>query len=89
MNHFHYQPDAYEDDPDAVGYEDGDYEQDYHSDDRWAKEGIGIKSFLRKISENCFGENKMENPAETFIQSNPANVAAISLHTENNKFIFL
>ncbi|XP_047235378.1 serine/arginine repetitive matrix protein 3 isoform X2 [Girardinichthys multiradiatus] len=32
VNHFHYQPDEYEEDPEAVGYEDGDYEQDYHSD---------------------------------------------------------
>ncbi|XP_067350552.1 serine/arginine repetitive matrix protein 3 isoform X2 [Channa argus] len=33
-NHLHYQPDEYEDDPALVGYEDGDYEHDYHSDNR-------------------------------------------------------
>lgn len=30
----HYQPDEYGEDSDLVGYEDGDYDQDYHSDNR-------------------------------------------------------
>lgn len=34
VNHLHYQPDEYEEDPELVGYEDGDYEHDYHSDSR-------------------------------------------------------
>ncbi|XP_032431908.1 serine/arginine repetitive matrix protein 3 isoform X3 [Xiphophorus hellerii] len=44
VNHFHYQADAYEDDPDAVGYEDGDYEQDYHSDDRMKRKSTSSPS---------------------------------------------
>ena len=33
VNHLQYQPE-YEEDPGLVAYEDGDYEQDYHSDNR-------------------------------------------------------
>lgn len=34
VNHLHYQPDEYGEDPELVGYEDGDYDHDYHSDHR-------------------------------------------------------
>ncbi|XP_028451239.1 serine/arginine repetitive matrix protein 3 isoform X2 [Perca flavescens] len=34
VNHLHYQPDGYEENPELVGYEDGDYDHDYHSDNR-------------------------------------------------------
>ncbi|KAI3373447.1 hypothetical protein L3Q82_022054 [Scortum barcoo] len=34
VNHLHYQPDEYEEDSELVGYEDGDYGHDYHSDNR-------------------------------------------------------
>lgn len=34
VNHLHYQPEEYEEDPALVAYEDGDYEHDYHSDNR-------------------------------------------------------
>lgn len=34
VNHLHYPPDAYEENPEVVGYEDGDYGHDYHSDNR-------------------------------------------------------
>lgn len=34
VNHVHYQPDEYGEDSDLLGYEDGDYDQNYHSDNR-------------------------------------------------------
>ncbi|XP_042355440.1 serine/arginine repetitive matrix protein 3 [Plectropomus leopardus] len=34
VNHLHYQPDGYEEDPELVAYEDGGYDHDYHSDNR-------------------------------------------------------
>lgn len=34
VNHLHYQPHEYEEDPELVGYEDADYDNDYHSDSR-------------------------------------------------------
>ncbi len=35
VNHLHYQPDEYGEDSELVGYEDGDYDHDYHSDNRY------------------------------------------------------
>lgn len=34
VNHLHYQPDDYGEDPDMVDYEDGDYDHDRHSENR-------------------------------------------------------
>lgn len=34
VNHVHYQHDEYREDSDLVGYGDGEYDQDYHSDNR-------------------------------------------------------
>lgn len=34
VNHLHYYPDEYEEDPELVGYEGADYDHDYHSDNR-------------------------------------------------------
>lgn len=34
VNHVHYQPDEYGEDSDLLGYEDGDYDQNYHRDNR-------------------------------------------------------
>lgn len=34
VNHVHYQPEEYGQDSDMAGYEDGDYDHDYHSDSR-------------------------------------------------------
>lgn len=34
VNHVHYQPDEYGEDSDLLGYEDGDYDQNDHSDNR-------------------------------------------------------
>ncbi|CAB1427038.1 unnamed protein product [Pleuronectes platessa] len=34
VNHLHYQPDEYEEDPQLAGYEDGDNDHEYHSDSR-------------------------------------------------------
>nr|XP_019940962.1 PREDICTED: serine/arginine repetitive matrix protein 3 isoform X2 [Paralichthys olivaceus] len=34
VNHLHYQPDEYEEDPELAGYEDGDNDRDCHSDSR-------------------------------------------------------
>lgn len=34
VNHLHYQPHEYEEDPELVGYEDADYGHDYDSDSR-------------------------------------------------------
>nr|XP_020468032.1 serine/arginine repetitive matrix protein 3-like [Monopterus albus] len=34
VSHLHYQPEAYEEDLELVSYEDGDYDQDYHRDNR-------------------------------------------------------
>ncbi|XP_076745060.1 uncharacterized protein srrm3 isoform X2 [Maylandia zebra] len=34
VNHLHYPPDGYEEDPEVIGYEDGDYGHDYHGDNR-------------------------------------------------------
>lgn len=34
VNHVHYQPDEYGEDSDLLAYEDGDYDQNYHSDNR-------------------------------------------------------
>ncbi|XP_035989926.1 serine/arginine repetitive matrix protein 3 isoform X2 [Fundulus heteroclitus] len=44
VNHFHYQPDDYEEDPEAVGYQDGDYEQDYHCDNRTKRKSTSSPS---------------------------------------------
>lgn len=34
VDHLHYQHDEYEGNPELVGYEEGGYDHDYHSDDR-------------------------------------------------------
>lgn len=34
VNHLHYYTDEYDENPDLVGYDDGDYDHDYHSDNR-------------------------------------------------------
>lgn len=33
-NHLHYHTDEYEEDPELAGYEDADYDHEYHSDNR-------------------------------------------------------
>ncbi|KAF7659803.1 hypothetical protein LDENG_00292880 [Lucifuga dentata] len=43
-NHLHYEPDEYEDDTDLVGYEDGDYDHDYHSDNRMKRKSSSSPS---------------------------------------------
>lgn len=37
VNHLHYPPDGYEEDPEVIGYEDGDYGHDYHGDNRYVQ----------------------------------------------------
>eukprot|EP00064_Thunnus_orientalis_P005341 superscaffoldBa00000516_g5355 len=44
VNHLHYRPDEYEEDPELVGYEDGDYSHDYHSDNRMKRKSSSSPS---------------------------------------------